>query len=301
MERHRDNKWYGFWKTLKEGYDAFEISRVPPKVAVCQRQYLVNASFMGQVATPDPSGECPAYRKISPDMIQPTKPSTIEAKAPSAPNPGAPNPSTRVAAYSDGSAAPAPAPAPAAMAPAQRAPQPQHQTMQPAPAASAPPPQTVTAPSVAIPVTTGPTPAPVYTPPPQAQRTTTPSPRELSPVTPAAPITRAAPVVIDQGTDPQQAVLTNVPVTSRAPLPPVQQQGATAPGGTNGSKSQQPAPTTYEEKPVMTKGVHNVVKSGKSDMIVTDKVQARPNPLPPYGSGQTSGAGQPPATGSEPN
>ena len=65
MKRHRDNRWYSFWKTLKVGYDDFEVSRMPPKVAVCSRQYLVNADFFGHVAEPDPSSNCPAYRRMS--------------------------------------------------------------------------------------------------------------------------------------------------------------------------------------------------------------------------------------------
>jgi murein L,D-transpeptidase YafK len=60
---HKDDKWYDFWKNLKEGYDYFEISRLPPKVAVCEKRYLVNASFVGDTK-PDPAGSCPAYQKL---------------------------------------------------------------------------------------------------------------------------------------------------------------------------------------------------------------------------------------------
>ena len=59
MKRYR-SKWYAFWKTLKQGYDDFELARVPPKVAVCSKQYLVNADFLGHDAKPDPAGTCPA-------------------------------------------------------------------------------------------------------------------------------------------------------------------------------------------------------------------------------------------------
>jgi murein L,D-transpeptidase YafK len=41
---YASNKWYGFWRTLKQGYDAFESSRVPPAVSVCNRAYVVNAA-----------------------------------------------------------------------------------------------------------------------------------------------------------------------------------------------------------------------------------------------------------------
>jgi len=63
MARHRGDKWLPFWKTMKEGYDVFEATHVPPKVAVCSRQYLVNANFLDPI-TPDPEAACPAYQKI---------------------------------------------------------------------------------------------------------------------------------------------------------------------------------------------------------------------------------------------
>ena len=42
MAREKNNKWYGFWKTLKQGYDYFEKYRVPPSVVVCERRYVVD-------------------------------------------------------------------------------------------------------------------------------------------------------------------------------------------------------------------------------------------------------------------
>jgi murein L,D-transpeptidase YafK len=86
LARYKSNQWYGFWKTLKEGYDSFESTQVPPKVAVCSRQYLLNANFFGQEAVPDPSESCPAYRKVQPQPFDPFNqggPTLIQAKAPS--------------------------------------------------------------------------------------------------------------------------------------------------------------------------------------------------------------------------
>ena len=51
MTAHKDDKWYDFWKNLKEGYDYFEISHLPPKIAVCEKRYLINASFIRQCET----------------------------------------------------------------------------------------------------------------------------------------------------------------------------------------------------------------------------------------------------------
>jgi murein L,D-transpeptidase YafK len=35
------NKWYSFWKNLKQGFDAFERTNIPPRINVCGKQYLV--------------------------------------------------------------------------------------------------------------------------------------------------------------------------------------------------------------------------------------------------------------------
>ncbi len=39
MQRHRGEKWYGFWENLKEGYDWFERYHYPPNVTVKQKKY----------------------------------------------------------------------------------------------------------------------------------------------------------------------------------------------------------------------------------------------------------------------
>jgi len=42
MARYKDDPNFEFWKMLKVGYDHFEITRQPPKVDVCERQYQFN-------------------------------------------------------------------------------------------------------------------------------------------------------------------------------------------------------------------------------------------------------------------
>jgi murein L,D-transpeptidase YafK len=42
MARHRENPNIEFWQMLKEGSDHFEITRVPPKVNVCDKRYVFN-------------------------------------------------------------------------------------------------------------------------------------------------------------------------------------------------------------------------------------------------------------------
>ena len=72
---HRKAKWFPFWATLKEGYDYFETTRQVPPVAVCERKYLVNASFIGNVSNINPEGRCPAYQR---QRIEPFQPSSRE-------------------------------------------------------------------------------------------------------------------------------------------------------------------------------------------------------------------------------
>lgn len=59
LERHKDQSWYPFWQNLKEGYDAFEVAKVPPKIDVCGRHYVFNASFEVADNRIDPSAPCP--------------------------------------------------------------------------------------------------------------------------------------------------------------------------------------------------------------------------------------------------
>lgn len=60
MARYRSDPNYQFWAMLKEGYDHFEITKVPPKVDVCEKRYIFNRIPEGG-ATFNPTGACPAY------------------------------------------------------------------------------------------------------------------------------------------------------------------------------------------------------------------------------------------------
>lgn len=42
LAKEKKNKWYPFWRTLKQGYDYFETYRLPPNVEICERRYVVN-------------------------------------------------------------------------------------------------------------------------------------------------------------------------------------------------------------------------------------------------------------------
>jgi murein L,D-transpeptidase YafK len=59
MARYRNDPNYSFWQMLKVGYDHFELTKVPPKVDVCEKRYVFD-----QVTEPgvnfNPTGACPA-------------------------------------------------------------------------------------------------------------------------------------------------------------------------------------------------------------------------------------------------
>jgi murein L,D-transpeptidase YafK len=75
MAKHRNNPNMAFWKMLKQGYDHFEVTRLEPKVNVCDRHYVFDA----EPATPttangapvslkfNSTAHCPAYR-VNPEI-----------------------------------------------------------------------------------------------------------------------------------------------------------------------------------------------------------------------------------------
>lgn len=59
MALHKEDGNLPFWRTLKEGYDAFELTKQQPKVSVCGRRYVFNTEFQGGDPR-DPLAACPA-------------------------------------------------------------------------------------------------------------------------------------------------------------------------------------------------------------------------------------------------
>lgn len=41
MAAHKDSVWAPFWSDLKAGYDSFERTRIPPRIAICHQRYRV--------------------------------------------------------------------------------------------------------------------------------------------------------------------------------------------------------------------------------------------------------------------
>jgi murein L,D-transpeptidase YafK len=216
MKRHKDSKWYGFWKTLKQGYDDFELSRTPPAIAVCSRQYLVNADFLGHDAVPSPSENCPAYRKAP---VKPFNPFDGQVMAKAQPEQSTTE-ASRIAANSASVASvrqPAPAAAPVA------------------------PPSRTAAPSVALssqPAMVAPQPTKIARAAPQH------TPETERSVSLAGAVAMQPQPVQPPSTEPVQPVSATF-----APQEP----------------AAQPSPPDAEKAEV-TRGLHNVVESGKGDM-----------------------------------
>ena len=64
MAKHRNNPNIPFWRMLKEGNDHFEVTRLEPKVDVCEKRYVFNAKAPGSNFTPvsfNSRGQCPVY------------------------------------------------------------------------------------------------------------------------------------------------------------------------------------------------------------------------------------------------
>lgn len=71
VKRHEKHKWSRFWKTLKQGYDHFEMHRMPPTVAICERKYVVNVHMPLGAKSLNARGQCPRFDR---PMIEPFMP-----------------------------------------------------------------------------------------------------------------------------------------------------------------------------------------------------------------------------------
>ncbi len=58
MATHRNSEHYEFWEMLKVGYDHFELTKRPPKVDVCDGEYVFNR-IAEEGETFEPREECP--------------------------------------------------------------------------------------------------------------------------------------------------------------------------------------------------------------------------------------------------
>ncbi len=65
LQAYARNEWYDFWRNLKDVYDAFEKTKRPPNVSVCEGRYWIDtevargtASGTGEVASQGPLAVC---------------------------------------------------------------------------------------------------------------------------------------------------------------------------------------------------------------------------------------------------
>jgi murein L,D-transpeptidase YafK len=58
LKRHANDRWYGFWSNLRQGYDAFEATRMAPVVHVCNGSYIVTPDAQARNPTPQPPEQC---------------------------------------------------------------------------------------------------------------------------------------------------------------------------------------------------------------------------------------------------
>ncbi|MEM1377907.1 MAG: murein L,D-transpeptidase family protein [Pseudomonadota bacterium] len=59
MAAHRGDKYFDYWKMLKQGYDHFELTKQPPKVDVCDRRYVFNVAPTETGIQLNASSQCP--------------------------------------------------------------------------------------------------------------------------------------------------------------------------------------------------------------------------------------------------
>ncbi len=65
MAKHRNSPHMAFWKMLKQGYDHFEVTKLEPKVDVCEKRYVFDAESSSKFSAAD---RCPAY-KVPADLV----------------------------------------------------------------------------------------------------------------------------------------------------------------------------------------------------------------------------------------
>jgi murein L,D-transpeptidase YafK len=74
LAHHRTNPAMSFWRMIKEGNDHFEVTRLEPKVEVCDRHYVFDPQPPANSTKPlvfNPTGRCPAYT-VAPEIAGPT-------------------------------------------------------------------------------------------------------------------------------------------------------------------------------------------------------------------------------------
>ncbi len=61
MAKHTDSEHYEFWRMLKRGYDHFAVTKRPPSIEVCNKQYVFNAKADKRGTKFNARNACPSY------------------------------------------------------------------------------------------------------------------------------------------------------------------------------------------------------------------------------------------------
>jgi murein L,D-transpeptidase YafK len=69
---YQNNPWIGFWRNLKQGYDAFEQTRLPPRVGICGKNYTVLRATPGEAGDTGPLAPCGDSRAATPQASFPS-------------------------------------------------------------------------------------------------------------------------------------------------------------------------------------------------------------------------------------
>jgi murein L,D-transpeptidase YafK len=87
LAKYQNNPWIGFWRNLKQGYDAFEQTRLPPRVSICGKAYGVQRVTPGEAGDSGPLAPCGDSRAATP---QASFPSAVPALNPVSTSPSEP-------------------------------------------------------------------------------------------------------------------------------------------------------------------------------------------------------------------
>jgi len=87
MAEHSQSRWSDFWRDLKAGYDAFEETRLPPRIGVCRQRYVVakaspGARSDGPLMAVDPNKPGAAGFDVSRCGVPVTEPADLVAGVP---------------------------------------------------------------------------------------------------------------------------------------------------------------------------------------------------------------------------
>src|SRR5437868_3161118 len=74
LAKHRNNPNIAFWRMLKQGSDHFELSRLEPKVNVCEKRYVSNAHTPGDSSRPPTRRSSQTCRQLRRPRLPPIRP-----------------------------------------------------------------------------------------------------------------------------------------------------------------------------------------------------------------------------------